>query len=155
MNTDIQNKEPLLPYYVYVLLDPLNGNAPFYVGKGTGKRVRQHLQEVVTKINLEVESTNIQSDLLTKKQKIIKNIVTSGKFPLEVIIGRYETEDEAFAVEAAFIHFVFGYNNLTNIAHGHGSRLLRTNEEFDHIKLNVQLQEQIPLKPGVDIEESI
>lgn len=32
------SSEPLLPYYVYVLLNPLENNEPFYVGKGTLER---------------------------------------------------------------------------------------------------------------------
>ena len=155
MNTETQVKEPLLPYYVYILLDPLNGNSPFYVGKGTGNRANYHLLEIQKKIRLEVETIGIQTELLTKKQKTIKDIIDSGKHPIVVIVGRYETEDEAYAVEASLIHFVFGYNNLTNLAYGHGSRLLRTLEEFEYIRLNVQSQEQIPAKPGVDIEEIV
>lgn len=40
-----QELVPLLPYYVYALIDPKTMQV-FYVGKGTGIRAQQHLQEV-------------------------------------------------------------------------------------------------------------
>ncbi len=32
-------------YYVYALIDPTNDNTPFYIGKGTNDRIKQHFVE--------------------------------------------------------------------------------------------------------------
>jgi hypothetical protein len=32
-------------YFVYILLNPLDDNAPFYVGKGSNNRIKEHLYE--------------------------------------------------------------------------------------------------------------
>ncbi len=143
------SSEPLLPYYVYVLLNPLENNEPFYVGKGTGNRLLQH--------NLEAERLRREADqkclaeeiTMSAKLEKINSIKDANLEPIGIIIGRYETEEEAFAVEATLIHFMFGYDNLTNVASGHGSKFIRTLAEFKKIKL----EGVAPIKPGIDLEE--
>lgn len=142
--------EPLLPHYVYVLLDPSNGNQPFYVGKGTGNRVKHHVGEV--KALLRKEQSEEGGAINSEKQKRIDNILKSNMNiqPLEVILARFETAEEAFAVEAVFIHQVFGYDNLTNIASGHGAQFIRTKEQFDTICKEAKDQETIERVEGID-----
>ena len=41
------------------------------------------------------------------------------------VLGRFDTEQEAYAVEATLIHWVYGHENLTNIQAGHGWRHIR------------------------------
>lgn len=151
-------KEPLLPYYVYALLNPLKGNVPFYIGKGTGHRVRHHLKEVERRLKIEAiaedEITQSEKQLESQKMREISDILKSGKQPLEIIIGRFETEDEAYAVEATLIHFVYGHAHLTNIASGHGSDFIRTRYEFEFIQ-SMSDQQDILLKPGIDIEDTV
>lgn len=147
-------KEPLLPYYVYVLLNPLQGNRPFYVGKGTGRRVLQHALDAGKLLEEKDISNPDEHDLLSAKIQEILAIKQQGKSPLEVIVGRYETEDEAFAVEATLIHLTFGYENLTNVASGHGSRFIRSKQEFEAILAHAETQADIERKPGIDIEIS-
>ena len=67
---------------------------PFYVGKGKNKRDLQH------------KSGNYDS-----KQKKIQEIEKRGKKVYRVIIGRYETEEEALSVEATLIKWVFLSNS--------------------------------------------
>ncbi len=95
-----------LGYYVYLLIDPRNGE-PFYVGKGHGNRVNQHLLGA-----LETELDEV---------KKIKTIHAIQKANLEVghlILRHGLAEKEAFEVESAVIDFI-GMNNLTNIVAGH------------------------------------
>ena len=92
----------LLGFYVYRLVDPRNGET-FYVGKGKGNRVFQHIQE------------QIDSDNPEDKLKVIRDIKHAG---LEVghIIHRHGMEEKvAFEVEAALID---AYPGLTNIQGG-------------------------------------
>lgn len=179
------SKVPLLPYYVYVLLNPLKNNKPFYVGKGTGNRVKEHERDIQVLLNdekrkfeqqeqeleqepeLEQEVNahdsifqrskhrEDQNKIMSEKQEEIKALLEAGVSPLQVILGRYETEDEAYAVEAALIHLVFGYENLTNIANGHGYKFLRTKNEYDYIVDHTKKQEDIPERKGIDIEQTI
>lgn len=94
-----------LKTYVYRLIDPRNGET-FYVGKGKGDRVFQHIQAAIT------------SDDPGDKLKRIYEIHASG---LEVshVIHRHGLDDAtAFEVEAALID---AYPGLTNAVIGAGS----------------------------------
>jgi hypothetical protein len=95
-----------LGYYVYVLIDPRNGYV-FYVGKGKGNRINQHLLGALD------ENTNE-----TNKIKRIRDIQGLGlEVGLEII--RHElTEKEAFEVEGALIDLI-GLTKLTNLQSGH------------------------------------
>lgn len=172
-NLDVESsKEPLLPYYVYILLNPLKNNKVFYVGKGTGQRAGAHELNLVRllqdqdrkrkqQVNLE-KNTQDEDSLginsfdeksLSDKQREISELRKAEASPLQVIVGRYETEDEAYAVEAALIHFMFGYENLTNIASGHGYKFLRTKNEYEEIVANAKNQMDIPARKGIDEEK--
>ena len=110
----------LLPHYVYELRDPRN-NAVFYVGKGTRNRVDAH---DICDID---EADDAQGGLVSspKEEQIrsIKRVLPDG--PLRVIIGRYESSAEAFAVETMLIKWVYGIEQLTNLVHGHRHRSTR------------------------------
>jgi hypothetical protein len=167
-------KEPLLPYYVYVLLNPLKSNKAFYVGKGTGQRAGAHerdvhrlLEDEKRKRNQQVEQEKNSLDedpldlasfdekILSDKQREIFELKKANASPLQVIVGRYETEEEAYAVEAALIHFMFGYENLTNLASGHGHKFLRTKNEYEEIVANAKEQIDILPRKGVDKERVV
>ena len=135
-----------LKYYVYRLIDPRTGQT-FYVGKGHGDRVFDHIKEAESSIdefyskhkddfNLQNDddddSTKLKNEDPNKKikelkredpekLKKIKEIKGAG---LEVIhmIQRYglEYENIALEIEAAFIDF-FDLNLLTNKQRGYGS----------------------------------
>lgn len=96
-----------LKSYVYRLIDPRNGET-FYVGKGKGNRVFDHVECL--------DSANF--DKMNDKLKTIQDIKNAG---LEVIhvIHRHGLSDEgARQVEAALID---AYPGTTNIAGGYGS----------------------------------
>lgn len=92
-----------LGYYIYVYSDP-DTRKPFYVGKGKGNRVFDHLF-------LEDES---------KKVAYIKSLILNGKEPIIEILVHGVDEETAFKVEAAAIDLI-GIENLTNQQRGHHS----------------------------------
>jgi uncharacterized protein len=82
-----------LKYYVYRLIDPRSGET-FYVGKGTGSRVFQHVAG-----ELQTE----EPDELTDKLKRIRDIRKDGFEVAHVIHRHGMTEEQAYEVEAALI----------------------------------------------------
>ncbi|MDD7734132.1 MAG: hypothetical protein SPJ45_00980 [Anaerovoracaceae bacterium] len=103
-----------LKTYVYRLIDPRNGNT-FYVGKGNGNRVFDHIKADVSKDALSKSGEDDDDD---PKLDTIREIHAAG---LEVIhvIHRHGMDDEtALTVEAALIDC---YPGLTNKQNGHGS----------------------------------
>ncbi len=97
-----------LGYYVYLLIDPRN-NKVFYVGKGVGNRINQHLLGAL--------------DLKTKesdKINTIRDIRKAGKVVKHIVLRHELTEKEAFEVESAVIDLL-GKENLTNIVKGHNA----------------------------------
>mgnify|MGYP004690875557 FL=1 len=105
-----------LDYYVYRLIDPRNGQT-FYVGKGKGNRVFQHVQGTIDYYDgVDPKEHNFDED--PNKMRIIREIREEGLEVIHVIQRWHLTEEEAFEVEAALIDCFPG---LTNIQSGHGS----------------------------------
>lgn len=96
-----------LDYYVYFLRDPSNKEV-FYIGKGKGNRVFEHLACALA------EAT--ESDKLER----IRAIEKSGNSVEQFILRHGLTEPAAFEVESAVIDFV-GIRNLSNLQAGHNS----------------------------------
>lgn len=95
-------------YYVYRLVDPRTLQT-FYVGKGCGDRVLQHVNNVKL-------LTSSEEDELSLKSQQIAEILGSGKSIISIIHRRGLTEHEAFEVESALID---AYPGLTNKQKGH------------------------------------
>lgn len=102
-------------YYVYRLIDPRNGQT-FYVGKGKGNRVFDHVKDELKDAS-KYGLNKTESDDVTDKIRTIREIRKAG---LEVIhvIQRWgmETEKEAFLVESTLMDC---FPALTNIQSGH------------------------------------
>lgn len=87
-------------YYVYCLVNPID-NQIFYVGKGNGNRVFEHVKCA--------SKHNNKSD----KLDIIREINKQGMEVRHYILRYGLTEKEAFEVESALIDFI-GLDNLSN-----------------------------------------
>lgn len=96
-----------LGHYVYFLRDPCSKEV-FYIGKGKGNRVFEHL--------LCALSDAIESDKLDR----IRAIKNSNKSVEHFLLRHGLTEPAAFEVEAAVIDFI-GIQKLTNFQSGHYS----------------------------------
>lgn len=100
-----------LKCYVYVLVDPRN-NCIFYVGKGSGNRVYQHVQAALVE------------DSPSLKLSTIREIKELGLDVKYYIIRHNLTEQEAYLVESSIIDLLtypaFNKENiLTNLVSGH------------------------------------
>jgi hypothetical protein len=96
-----------LKTYVYRLIDPRNGET-FYVGKGQGNRVFDHIEE----------EEGFDGDELTDKLRRIREIRRAG-FEVAHVIHRHGMDERtAFEVESALMD---AYPGITNIQGGHGS----------------------------------
>ncbi len=93
--------------YVYRLIDPRNGET-FYVGRGTGNRVFQHMK---------CELKN-KDDIITDKIKTIREIRIAGLNVIHVIHRHGMDKDTAEEVEAALID---AYPEVKNEIGGYGS----------------------------------
>jgi hypothetical protein len=104
-----------LEYYVYRLVDPRSG-LTFYVGKGKGDRVFDHVYSKNTKAMIEMLSEYEEIDNL--KIEVINEIQSEG---LEVIhlIHRHGMDSKtAYEVEGALID---AYGGLANKVNGHNN----------------------------------
>ncbi len=111
-----------LKSYVYMLLDP-NDNKPFYVGKGNGNRVFEHMNRALS-----------DPDISTLKYDKIREIVDVRKQSVQHVIVRHGlTDAEAFHVEGALIDTLIHCGlGLTNQQGGHNSieKGLMTSQEI-------------------------
>jgi hypothetical protein len=99
-----------LGWYVYRLIDPRNGQT-FYIGKGRGDRVFNHISGA-----LKQEDASDEMDL---KNKTITDVDRAGLAVIHLIHRHgLESSEMAYEIEAALMD---AYAGLTNIAGGHGS----------------------------------
>jgi hypothetical protein len=129
----------LFEYYVYELRDP-RSNETFYVGMGQGARVQSH--------------GKYDGSTEHPKERRIAEVRDCG-YPdcLRIIVGSYETAEEAFAVEATLINWVYGLENLTNINPGRHSWCIRPASQ--HRLKHSASDEDYPQMDGIDRPKSV
>jgi len=111
-------------HYVYALLDGTKSpHEVFYVGKGVGNRLDAH--EAESNQNTDLEN-HPKLDRIRSLKKLEEKNNAEGQYFMPRIIGRYKTDEEARAVEATLIKFVFGISALTNKVHGAHSMMIRS-----------------------------
>ncbi|MGX2982737.1 LEM-3-like GIY-YIG domain-containing protein [Helicobacter sp. 23-1045] len=91
-----------LGHYVYGLIDPRNGRY-FYIGKGQGNRIFQHIKE----------AQNMGENAEKDKHKIINQIKQENLEVMHLILRHGLSAKEAEVVEATLIDF-YGLEFLTN-----------------------------------------
>ena len=112
-------------YYVYRLIDPRDSST-FYVGKGHGNRVFDHIKAIMNGQNLH-----------SSKNNKLKDIISSGLTP-EYIIHRHGMDElTALEVEGALID---AYPNLLNENEGHHNSE-RGSMSWEEIIFNYDLPE--------------
>lgn len=113
-----------LQNYVYRLVDPRNLET-FYIGRGKGNRVFQHVEDARKLLN----SSNDKSSLKINR---INDIKASGKEVIHIIQRWGLSLEEAKEVEAALIDVFPG---LTNIQSGYGKDrgVITTEDLYDRI----------------------
>ena len=106
-----------LGYYVYRLIDPRNGKT-FYIGKGKGNRVFDHVNDAL-KFSTPVDDNKFTEDEVSAKIKTIRDIRHAGLNVIHIIHRYGLTEKEAMEVEAALID---DYSvGITNIQSGYNA----------------------------------
>lgn len=100
-----------LGYYVYRLIDPRNGET-FYVGKGKGNRIFDHVAGALK------NGSGEETEKLEPKLDRIRLIDLRGLKVVHVVHRHGMNNDTAEEVEAALID---AYPGLTNKQGGHGS----------------------------------
>lgn len=106
-----QSTQEALGFYVYCLVDPRD-NRVFYIGKGKGNRVFDHIHCAI-----EEDGSNL-------KLETIRAIHANDKEVKHYIIRHKLTQDEAYKIESTLIDFLtypdFNMERvLTNIVSGH------------------------------------
>lgn len=96
-----------LGYYIYLYINPFD-NTVFYVGKGQGNRVFDHLSDISE----------------SQKTKVINEIREQGAQPvIEILVHGLKDEETALRIEASIIDLI-GTNQLTNQVRGYDARIL-------------------------------
>ena len=136
-------------YYVYALIDPTNGNNPFYIGKGIDFRIKSHFKEaesaekgntleetsefdisIIAENEVhEYSNYNSESPKVRKLRELFKQ--GYGYEDIARVLAKDLDEPLAFAFEAFLIKTVYGINNLTNLIEGAHAERFRPHDNWE------------------------
>ena len=129
-----------LGYYVYGLFDPAAPTWPFYLGKGCGNRVFDHVAGLPL--------TQDADELMSLKHEKIAAIKQSGGAVIHKVIRFGLSETEALKVEASLIDLVnhIEPNRLTNAISGQGvAEGIYTTEDLETALNATELKVDVPV----------
>jgi hypothetical protein len=108
----------ILGYYVYKLIDPRNGQV-FYVGRGKGDRIFQHLRNELSEESYLDEINDEEANIeIPMKKQTIRDIRNEGLNVIHIIHRHGLTFELSKEVEASLLD---DYSGVTNIQGGYGS----------------------------------
>lgn len=117
-------------FYVYALIDPTNGNQPFYIGKGLAGRLQGHFRthssrsEQVSQEVIGCDTASLMADarseLSNSKSGRLDYLINRGYTHRDIarVIARRLDETTALALEAFLIRSVYGLETLHNQVEG-------------------------------------
>lgn len=146
---------PLWEFYVYALIDPRSASV-FYVGKGQRERVLHHAGQVVVEgaFRDSADNKDHSSDgaARTEKELQIAEIKIAGLTVIERVLARFNTEQEAYAVESVLIHWVYGRKQeggvLTNVQAGRSHSHVRRKGNLERCE-HLDVVKKLRAEPGV------
>jgi len=142
-----------MSYYVYALIDPTNGNKPFYIGKGIDNRLKSHFREALSsgKTYIENEDENIEIDIGIIAENEMEEYKNQQAESLKIkklrelfnygydydniarILAKDLDEPIAFALESFLIKTIYGFEDLTNKVEGEHSERFRPYNNWECI----------------------
>jgi hypothetical protein len=108
-------------FYVYTLRDTRTGR-PFYVGKGTGRRMFAHFRDAAG-----ASPVDPAGHLPALRQLMREGCVPSDVCRVE---ARVADEQQAFALEALMLKFVHGLPGVDNRVAGHHGEMFRAKGDW-------------------------
>jgi hypothetical protein len=134
MNSGLESVLVSKTYYVYELFDRSTGET-FYVGEGVRDRALHHKKESERIRNKLMDDPSLGGEILSDKVGRICALMEAGEDGLGIrVVGRFDSKEEALAVETVLINWVYGIDCLTNVSRGHGNQYVRprsrANEEL-------------------------
>jgi len=143
-------------HYVYELREKkAKKSIVFYVGKGVGDRLENHADAVRRK---RAEDSKLDGE---KEERIAQLLWDDAFGELEeLVIGRFDTNEEAEAVESTLIDWIYGKDNLTNINSGVGAEDIRKKKDskpetlYDSRTPQQQIEQQA-INLGLDVAAEV
>lgn len=121
-----------MKHYVYTHAYP--DGTVFYVGKGTGDRIYQHVSEARRGVD-------------SLKCEIIRSILAKGEKVLREKVAEFDNEQDAFIYEWGLINLIYGYDNLANVCEGGNGGVVERTRLYKQVTIMLS-EEVVNALPG-------